>query len=167
MVMGNAFQEGETLVSDHLHRRSAKSEGFDQYTQAVINAHEEFTHQIMASSTAKVEVVYGHAVQKCILQTMTCYVLPLWGRFSGILLVLVYESNFNNAEEGFMFRKVIFFATHPQRMFYEREGSSVAVRQDLTFAAASCIADLKVNIDLKYYESKRWFSKIPTVYQLA
>jgi hypothetical protein len=129
--------------------------------------HEEFTHQILASSAAKVEVVYGRAVQKRILQTMTCYVLPLWGRFSGILLVLVYESNFNNAEEGFMFRKVIFFATHPQRMFYEREGSSVAVRQDLTFEAASCIADLKINMDLKYYQSKRWFSKVPTVYQLA
>ena len=167
MVMGNAFQEGETLLFDYLHRRSVKSEGFDQYPQAVISAHEEFTHQIMASSAAKVEVVYGHAVQKRILQTTTCYVLPLWDSFSGILPVLVYKNNFNNAEEGLMFRKVIVFATHPQRMFYEREGSSVAVRQDLTFEAASCIADLKVNMDLKCYESKRWFSKVPTVYQLA
>lgn len=66
-----------------------------------------------------------------------------------------------------MFRKVIFFATHPQHMFYEREGSSIAVRQDLTFEAASCIADLKANIDLRYYQSKRWLSKAITVYQLA
>ena len=164
MVMGNAFQEGETLLFDSLHRRSVKLEGFDQYPQAVINAHKEFTYQIMDSSAAKVEVVYGRAVQNRILQTMTCYVLPLWGRFSGILLVLVYESNFNNAEEGFMFRKVIFLATHPQRMFYEREGSSVTVQQDLTFEVASCIADLKVNMDLKYYQSTRWFSKVPIVY---
>ena len=60
-----------------------------------------------------------------------------------------------------------FFATHPQRMFYERQGSSIAVRQDPTFEAASCIADLKVNMDLKYNQSRRWFSKVPTVYQLA
>ena len=80
---------------------------------------------------------------------------------------MVYESKFNNAEKGYLFRNVICFATHPQPMFYERQGSSVAVRQDLTFEAASCIADLKVNMDLKYYQSKRWSSKVPTVYQLA
>lgn len=167
MVMGNGFQEGETLLFDHLHRRSVKSEGLDQYPQAVINAHEEFTYQIMASSAAKVEVVYGRTVQKRILQTMKCCILPLWDRFSGVLLVLLYESNFNNAEEEFMFRKIIFFATHPQHMFYQQQGSPVAVRQDLTFEAASCVADLKVELDLEYYQLKRWRSKVPTVYDLA
>ena len=57
------------------------------------------------------------------------------------------------------------FATHPQRMFYERKGSSVAVRQDLTFEATSYITDLKVSVDIQYYQSKRWYSKVPTVYQ--
>ena len=167
MVMGNAFRQGESLLFDHLHRRSAKSEGLEQYPQCVISAHEEFTRQLMASSAAKVEIIYGRIVQRRILQTMTCYILPLWGRFSKILLVLVHESNFNNAEKAFMYRRVMLFATHPQRMFYEQKGSSVAVRQDLTFEAASYITDLKVSVDIEYYQSKRWYSKVPTVYQRA
>ncbi|KAL9037621.1 MAG: hypothetical protein Q9180_003614 [Flavoplaca navasiana] len=143
MLMGNAFRQGESLLFDHVHRRSAKSEGLEQYPQAVISAHEEFTRQIMASSAAKVEVIYGRIVQRRILQTMSCHILPLWGRFSEILLVLVHGSNFNNAEKAFLYRKVMLFATHPQRMFYEPKGSSVAVRQDLTFEAASYITDLE------------------------
>ena len=121
----------------------------------------------MASSAAKVETIYGRIVQRRILQTMTCCVLPLWGRFSGILLVLVHENNFNNAEKAFMYRKVMLFVTHPQRMFYEQKGSSVAVRQDLTFEAAYYITDLKVSVNTEYYPSKKWYSKVPTVYQRA
>ena len=59
---------------------------------------------------------------------MTCYILPLWGHFGRILLDLVYESNFNNAEKTFTYRKFMLFATHPQRMFYEPKGSLAAVR---------------------------------------
>ncbi|KAL8896174.1 MAG: hypothetical protein Q9192_003224, partial [Flavoplaca navasiana] len=110
----------------------------------------------MASSAANVEVIYGRIVQRRILQTMSCDTLPLWGRFSEILLVLVHESNFDNAEKAFLYRKVMLFATHPQRMFYEPKGSSVAIRQDLTFEAASYITDLKVSVDIEYYQSKRW-----------
>ena len=167
MVMGNASQEGEGLIFDHLHRCSAKSEGLDQYPQAVTKAHEDFTHQIMASSAAKVETVYGRAVQKRILQMMQCCLLPLWDHFSGVLLVLVYESNFHNAEKGIKFRKAILFVTHPQRMFYEQKGSSIAVRQDLAFEAASRIADLKLSMNPEYYQSKKWMSKVPTVLQLG
>ncbi len=52
-------------------------------------------------------------------------------------------------------------------MFYEPKGSSVAVRQDLTFEAASCIADLKLIMDPEYYQSKKWMSNVPTVFQLG
>ncbi|KAL9635971.1 MAG: hypothetical protein Q9204_002423 [Flavoplaca sp. TL-2023a] len=121
----------------------------------------------MASSAAKVEVIYGRIIQRRILQTMLCDILPFWGRFSEIPLVLIYESNFNSAEKAFLYRKVMLFATHPQRMFHETKGSSVAVRQDLTFEAASYITDLKVSVDIEYYQSKRWYSKVPTVYQRA
>ena len=88
MVMGNGFQEGKTLLFDHLHRQSAKSEGLKTYPETVINAHEDFTRQIMGSSAAKVEIVYGRHVQKRILKIMKCSLLPLWGRFKGIFLVL-------------------------------------------------------------------------------
>jgi hypothetical protein len=94
MVMGTAFQEGETLLFDHLHRRSRESDCIEQYPQTVLDTHEEFTHQIMASSAAKVEIVYGRSVQKRILQTMKTSMLPLWGRFKGIFLVLLHECNF-------------------------------------------------------------------------
>ena len=167
MVMGNAFRQGESLLFDHLHRRSIKSKGLEQYPQTVIDAHEEFTRQLMASSAAKVEIVYGRIVQRRILQTMSCDILPLWGPINEILLFLVHENNFNNADKAFLYRKVLLFATHPQRMFYESRGSSIAIRQDPTFEVASYIADLKIDVDIEYYQSKKWYSKVPTVYQRA
>lgn len=167
MVMGNGFEKGKTLLFDHLHRRSEKSEGLQKYPDAVIEAHEEFTHQIMASSAAKVEVVYGGSVQRRIYQTMKCYPLPLWGDFTGVNLFLVYESNFDNAEEGFKFRKVMFFASHPQHMFYQPKGGPQLVRQDLVLEAAYRTAGLKLDMDLHYHQERRWTSKTPTVHQLA
>lgn len=56
MVMGNGFQEGESLIFDHIHRREPKSRGLMKYPQAVLSAHEDRTRYIMASSAAKVEV---------------------------------------------------------------------------------------------------------------
>ena len=98
---------------------------------------------------------------------MQCCLLPLWDHCSSVLLVLVYESNFHNAEKGIKFRKAILFVTHPQRMFYEQKGSSIAVRQDLAFEAASRIADLKLSMNPEYYQSKKWMSKVPTILQLG
>lgn len=72
---------------------------------------------------------------------MTCCVLPLWSSFSGVVHVPSYESTINNAEEGCMFGKIMLFAMHPQRMFYEWETCSVAVRQDLASEAASYVVD--------------------------
>ena len=167
MVMGNGFQEGRTLLFDHLHRQSTKSEGLQTYPEAVVNAHEDFTHLIMGSSAAKVEIVYGRHVQNRILETMKCSLLPLWGRFKGIFLALVHECNFHNADDRFRFRKVILFATHPQRFFTEPKGSAIAIRQDLIIEIAHCLGALEVDIDPKYYRSQNWRSKVPSVYELA
>jgi hypothetical protein len=101
----------------------------------------------MGSSAAKVEIDYGLHVQKRILKTMKCSLLPLWGHFQGIFLVLVHECNFHNADKEFYFRKVILFATHPQRLFTESKGSPIAVRQDLTIEVARRLSNLEVNFD--------------------
>jgi hypothetical protein len=167
MIMGNGFQEGKTLLFDHLHRQSAKSEGLKTYPETVINTHEDFTHQIMGSSAAKVEIVYGRHVQKRILKIMKCSLLPLWDRFKGIFLALVHECNFHNADKEFRFRKVILFATHPQRFFTESKGSTIAVRQDLMIEVARCLGALEADFDPEYYQAQNWRSKVPSVYELA
>ena len=59
MVMANALRERETLMYDHLHRRSKRSEGLRTYPENVLHVYEEFTHRIIESSAAKVEVIYG------------------------------------------------------------------------------------------------------------
>ena len=81
MIMGNGFQEGKTLLFDHLHQQSVRSDGLKTYSETVINTHEDFTRQIMGSSAAKVEIVYGCHVQKRILKIMKCSLLPLWDHF--------------------------------------------------------------------------------------
>lgn len=167
MIMGNGFREGKTLLFDHLHRQSAKSEGLRTYPETVINTHEDFTRQIMGSSAAKVEIVYGRHVQKRILKIMKCSLLPLWDRFKGIFLVLVHECNFHNADQEFRFRKVIIFATHPQRFFTESKGSTIAVRQDLMIEVARHLGALEVDFDPEYYQAQNWRSKVPSVYELA
>jgi hypothetical protein len=63
MIMGNAYREGNTLIYDQLHRRSKASDGLSCYPAKVVQAHEDFTYQLMESSAAKVEVVYGKPVQ--------------------------------------------------------------------------------------------------------
>jgi len=161
MVMGNAFEKGKTLLFDHLHRRSRKSEGLIKYPAAVLKVHEEFTLRITGSSAAKAEIVYGRPVQNRVLKTIICDILPLWDRFEGILLVMVHEQNFHNAEQHFKFRKVLLCVAHPQRMFYEQTKSLISIRQDLTMEVASLITG--VNVDLEYYQLKRWPQKMPTL----
>ena len=167
MVMGNCFRKRESLILDHIHRRDARSEGVINYPKLVCAVHEDRTRRIMALSAAKVEIVYGRVIQQRLLQTMKCTILPLWDRFNGIFLVLIHESNFENADERYKYRRVIIFAAHPHRMFYEQIGSLVAVRQDQTFEDASLITDLKVEVDTEYYQLKKWYGKIPTPSQRA
>jgi hypothetical protein len=80
MVMGNAYRENETLIYDHLHRWSKKSEGLENYPENVVECHEQFTQKIMESSHAKVEVVYGRQVQARVLHSgPKITAIPLWG----------------------------------------------------------------------------------------
>ena len=167
MVMGNAFEEGESLLFDHIHRRAHTSDGLITYPESIIMLHENFTRRIIGSSAAKVEIVYGDIIQSRILHTMRGVILPLWGQFSGVTMVLVQEDNFHNAEEGFRFRKAMLWATHPQRFFYEQQRSPITIRQDLVFKAAFHIVNFKLSLDPDYFKSKHWTSKTPSAYQLG
>ncbi|KAH8693136.1 hypothetical protein BGW36DRAFT_34911 [Talaromyces proteolyticus] len=101
MVMGNRFQERNTLLFDHLHRQSARSNGPKPFPEPIKIIHEELTHLMMASSAAKFETVYGLHVQKRILQLLKCSLLPLWGRCKGVFLALDHEGKFHNEENRF------------------------------------------------------------------
>lgn len=59
MIMNNnAFREN-TLMFDHIHRRSCNCEDIENYPPQVLQVHEDFTKRIMAPSAAKVEIEYG------------------------------------------------------------------------------------------------------------
>lgn len=156
--MGNAFRKGDTLIYDYLHRRSRRSEGLTTYPTNVLNAHEEFTRRILESSAAKVEIVYGKAVQKRILETMKTTVIPLWGHFQGVFLFLLHEVNFQNHDERYMFRKVLLFAAHPQHMFYQRRGFDHI--QDRILEAAVLMADPSLNFNPNYFKHRLWESRV-------
>ena len=158
MVMNNGFVKGHTLIYDHLHRRHQTSEGLEDYPQAVLLAHETFTHGIEGSSEAKVEVVYGAKVQKRLLRRPDARyaILPLWGDCKGILLFLAYESNYENANIRYNFRRAILFAAHPQRMFYTPRGAPEAIQQDRIVAAAIRMAGEDTPIIEDYHQNRRF-----------
>lgn len=166
MVMNNGFVKGHTLIYDHLHRRHQTSQGFDDYPQAALLAHEKFTRDIEDSSEAKVEVVYGAKVQKRLLQRPDARytILPLWGELKGLLLFLAHESNYGNADPRYSFRRAIFFATHPQRIFYTSRGAPEAIHQDHIIAAAVRMAGEDTPIIEDYHRNRRFktfTSKLP------
>ena len=168
MIMENAYRENETLIYDHLHRRSKKSEGLENYPENVVECHEQFIQKIMESSHARIEAVYGRQVQVRVLHSgPKITAIPLWGSFANIVLYFVHEDNFGNKQPGHCFRIVLLFATHPQRMFYEREGGEIAVRQDRILEAAVRIADATITFQADYYQAKRWREYVPSVNQLA
>lgn len=154
--MGNAYREGETLMYDHLHRRSMNSEGLDAYPENVLYTHENFTYGIMESSAAKVDIVYGKRVQNRILQRMKMTSIPLWGPFEGVFLFLLHEDNFQNQEKDYMFRKVLLFVTHPQRMLYLPKMDISAILQDRTLEVAVRITDPSIKFNPKYYQTRAW-----------
>ena len=107
-------------------------------------------------------------MQACVLHSgLKITAILLWGSFANIVLYFVHEDNFENKQPGHRFRKGLFFATHPQRVFYEREGGEIAVRQDRILEAAVRIADATITFQADYYQAKRWREYVPSVNQLA
>lgn len=156
MLMGNAFKKNETLIFDDLRRRSKKSESYETYPQEVIDCHVSWTQDICASATAKVEIMYGIHVQKRVLQRWAITILPLWGALCDVFLFLVHESNFSNPDETYRFRRVVLFACHPQRLYYEPAGSDLARLQDSITSTATKIAKDGTPCIKDYFLKKKW-----------
>jgi hypothetical protein len=156
MLMGNAFKKGESLIIDDLHRRSIKSESYETYPKQVIDCHENWTQDICASATAKVEIMCGLHVQRRVLKRWTITILPLWGALSDVFLFLVHESNFGNQDKIYRFRRVLLFACHPQRLYYEPVGSALAQLQDSISLTATKIAQDGTPCTKDHYRNKKW-----------
>jgi len=141
MVMGTAY-DSDTLLYDQIHRRDAKSEGDENYPSEVRNIHRAWTRQIWESPEAKVEVVYGLKATKAIIAYPSIKSTPvaLWGEFSGVIIHLIHEESFRNAQAEFKFRKVIIHARHPQHLFYAHGKDQVLIHQDKVLAVAAAIA---------------------------
>jgi hypothetical protein len=46
IIMGNAFEKGNSLIYDHLLRRDEKSEGLQMYPEDVVRCHEAFIQKV-------------------------------------------------------------------------------------------------------------------------
>ena len=79
MIMGDAFEQGKTLMCDHLHRRSEKPRGLKEYPEDVMRCHEAWTRRILEPSQANVIVLCGKKVQVRIMEDPKCKltILPL------------------------------------------------------------------------------------------
>ncbi len=132
MIMNNGYKQGETLIFDHLHRRSKKSDGVKTYPHEILQCREGFTRQIYEFMTSPVVIIYGQTVQERVLRHMQIEhtIFPLWDRADGVFLVLFHEKSFSNAEPGHKIRRIGLFASHPQRLFYKPQDSPIAQMQD-------------------------------------
>jgi hypothetical protein len=90
MVMGTTYAP-DRLVFDHVHRRSERSEAVEgeEYPREVLRCHTQFTDDMEQSMEAKVEILYGTRLQKEMVRTLDFTVLPLWGEFEGIIVLLL------------------------------------------------------------------------------
>lgn len=158
MIMGNAFRKDETLVFDHMHRRSDQSRGLEEYPTQIIDRHEAFTRQILESSQAKVIIMYGKKVQERIMgdPNYQLTILPLWDMLDGYYISIDHESNYKNADKEFIVRRILLFAAHPQRLFYEPLQSEISRRQDVITFMATCMAATDLPCRDQYYANKLW-----------
>ncbi|KKP03431.1 hypothetical protein THAR02_04460 [Trichoderma harzianum] len=166
MVMGNVYTP-DTLVFDHIHRRDARSEGIQQYPPRLLSSHEDFTRDIAQSMTAKVEILYEKKkLQQRVLQTQGFEILPLWGEFEGVILLLALESSYGNVDPRYRFRRIMLVASHPQHMFYQSRGNATALRQDKVMEAAALMVCSAVPWVDGYFSDKLWMSRVASHLQL-
>jgi hypothetical protein len=70
-------------------------------------------------------------------------------------------------QDGYRFRKVILFASHPQHLFTEKRQSHTLTRQDMTLKAAVSMADPTSQFDPEYHQLTKWHLYTSSIYQLA
>jgi hypothetical protein len=163
IIMGNAFEKDKSLIYDHLLRRDEKSEGLQNYPEDVKLCHEVYLQKVRESMEAKVEVVYGAAVKERMLQKQAFEfdLLPLWGEYGDTYIILDHESNYSNPQQGYQYRRIIVFVSHPQRFFFARGGE--CARQDKLLAVAAKIS--RVGFIERYYEDQKWRMIVPPNFQ--
>lgn len=155
------FRKIKLLIYDQILRRDEKSDGLQKYPEDIIQCHETFVQSVLESSEAKVEIVHGVLVRERIFQEQSFNfdVLPLWGEFKGVSIVLDHESNYKNAERENMYRRIIVFVAHPQRIFYASSEENI-MQEKLTTVAAE-IAKTKF-VKGYYYTDRKWKEAVPS-----
>jgi hypothetical protein len=100
--------------------------------------------------------MYGLHVQRRVLKRWTITILPLWGALSDVFLFLVHKSNFGNQDKIYRSWRVLLFACHPQRLYYEPVGSALAQLQDSISLTATKIAQDGTPCTKDYFRNKEW-----------
>ncbi|KAH8689209.1 hypothetical protein BGW36DRAFT_442496 [Talaromyces proteolyticus] len=160
MIMGNTY-ENETLLFDHVHRRGdSKSEAIEKYHSQILNTHENFTNGISDSMRAKVELVYGVKAQQRLIKTKEFVVLPLWGDFKDVVILLSKESNHANADPRYRFRRIMLCAIHPHHIFYCHRNPSKIAKQDKLMEAAALMSGMLHIWKRDYYFKKLWWCTV-------
>lgn len=144
------------MMLDHFHRRSNDCNDVEDENSSVLKRHESFTFDILASSEAKVIILYGGKVQKRLLKVRKFAFLLLWGRFKGILVGLDREDNYKEPDNRYRFRRVFFFAKHPNHLMYQAKGNDVLKRHDLITEAAAEMAGESDLAQANFYCNKLW-----------
>jgi hypothetical protein len=155
MVMGTAYTDHTTLMYDQVCRRDDNSYGSTKYPPFVREVHRKFARDIMESSEAKVEIVYGKKAREAIMMdsSLEKTPLPLWGPYHGTILILIHESSFKNSQ-WYRFRKVIVCAHHPERLFHDKIEGLYLTSQENSIAAAATMACVP-HIP-NYYRERLW-----------
>jgi hypothetical protein len=111
---------------------------------------------------AKVEVIYGKKAMQLLVTDSKVQItpLPLWGDYTGVVLYLLHEDNFDNAQEGYTFRRAALSAYHPQRLFYDTANGAFVTLQEKIVAAAAAMAGM--NHIPGYYVNRLWNTVIPS-----
>lgn len=86
--------------------------------------------------------------------------LPLWGDYDGVMLYLMHETNFGNAQGGYKFRKIVLSAYHPERLMHDKPGGFYITQREKVVAAASAMAG--VRFIPGYYAQKLWYRIVPS-----
>jgi hypothetical protein len=110
LIMANSFVSGNTMIFDHLARREVV-DGLRVYPKEILACHEHWLSRIRNFITAKVEIVYGRAVQDRMLQLQKLERFPLWSEYAGVNLFLEWSSA---PDQQQMLRRILVFANHPQ-----------------------------------------------------
>jgi hypothetical protein len=121
MIMGNAYRPNDTLLYDHLSRRSRKSNGLATYPEKVIEAHENFSFRIMESSAAKAEIVYGRPAQKRVFSRIKSTCIPLWGDYETVLSFCCTRIGAKSQTTGTCFEKSFFGPSSTANAVFEGE----------------------------------------------